>query len=80
MAPHIIFIHPDHSCIRLKPIVGGKINSYTPYPTVSFSIVYNTRNSDFRNEAFKITRDGEPIPKAGLNYPDACLNPDLSQK
>ena len=23
IAPHLIFYHKDHSCIRIKPVVGG---------------------------------------------------------
>ena len=80
IAPHIIFIHKDHSCIRLKPIVGGFDFSYTPFPTVSFSIVYETRKSDFSNEAFKVTREGEPIPKSGPQAIDSCMNSDLSDR
>ena len=79
-APHIIFIHKDHSCVRLKPLVGGTVESYTPFPTVSFSIVYDVQRTSFDNEAFKVSRDGRPIPKAGINVSSACLNPDLSYR
>ena len=78
IAPHFIFIAKDHSCVRLKPVVGGFTTSHTPFPTVSFSIVYNTNQTNFANEAFKVTRKGEPIPKGGLKFDDACMNPTLS--
>lgn len=78
--PHFIFTHEDHSCIRIKPIIGGILCSTSPYPTISFSIVYNTEDSSFYNEAFKVNREGSPIPKAGLRFKYACLNPYLSEQ
>ena len=75
--PHFIFIHEDHSCLRLKPVIGGLQHSHTPFPTISFSIVYDPESLSFQNEAFKVTREGEPVPKAGLRHPEACLNPKL---
>lgn len=78
--PHFIFTHKDHSCIRLKPVIGGVRESYTPFPTISLSIVYDPNElPTFHNEAFKVTRDGESIPKAGYKHSDACLNPNLSE-
>jgi len=80
IAPHFIFIHKDHSCVRLKPIVGGERRSYTPFPTISFAIVYDSKGkSNFNNESFKVTRYGEAFPKAGLNNDHACMNPNLSE-
>ena len=76
--PHFIFIHQDRSCLRLKPIIGGLRHSHTPFPTISFSVVYDPDDPTFYNEAFKVSRNGEPIPKAGLRHPDACINPKLS--
>ena len=77
IAPHLIFNHADHSSIRIKPIVGGFRNGYTPFPTISMAIIYDIDKYDFSNEVFKITRKGEPIPKAPSNHEDVCMNPNI---
>lgn len=78
MLPMDIFDHPDGSLIRIKAwgIPDETGASFQPNPHVTKSIVWDASdecwlgffdchlNTSWANEAFKLTDDGEPMPKS----------------
>lgn len=74
--PHDIYLHPDGGMVRVKP-EGHLGNPLRPEPHVSKSVLIDPKsvlkdpekgterpNTEWANEAFKVTNDGYAVPKA----------------
>lgn len=61
--PHDIYTHPDGGMVRVKP-EGDPGDKFRPEPHASKSVVLDTsKGSAFDNEGFKVTNEGDAVPK-----------------
>jgi hypothetical protein len=59
-----LYTHPDGGMVRVKP-EGDPSSPFRPQPHASKSVLHDpTKGTDLSNEAFKVTNNGEPVPKS----------------
>ena len=91
LVPHDIYVHPDGGLVRVKPegVPNPTGKSPRPQPHVTKSVLLDltvlkkkgvmTLDTDFRNEAFKVTADNRPIPKTPAKYGGLFIPSGLSK-
>lgn len=77
IVPHDIYTHDDGTMVRVKP--EGDPGGRRPVPHVSKSVVDPPHQTGWDNEIFKITDDGDPVPKAPQKAYGAVSQPASSQ-
>ena len=71
VVPMDIYAHPDGGIIRIKPEGVPSPRSLRPQPSATKAVVYNLKSgrdshhldTRYRNEAFKVSDEGVPLPK-----------------
>src|SRR5262249_21967657 len=64
IVPHDIYTHPDGGMVRIKP-EGDPGPGIRPEPHASKSVLFDSKKgTGFDNEAFKVTNDGNAVPKS----------------
>jgi hypothetical protein len=66
IVPQDIYTHSDGGMVRVKP-EGDPSSPFRPQAHANKSVMYNPKNgTDFNNEAFKVTNNGDPVPKSAF--------------
>ena len=97
--PMIVYDHHDGSVVRVKAwgIPDPAHRTFRPQPHVSRSVVFDTKeacaffyfnchiNTDWENEAFKISNTGTPLPKSpsqndGMNFPKTIKSQEAKRQ
>jgi hypothetical protein len=61
-----IYTHADGGMVRVKP-EGDPSSPFRPQPHSSKSVLHDpNKGTDLSNEAFKVTNNGEPVPKSAF--------------